>query len=81
MVDTEANEEPGEPEGPLSSAQDRRLTPGEIQRLKDHGINPHVLKPNSRHDLFKDRKGNIIVKPKDSSGPGDETGLNINDLG
>jgi hypothetical protein len=60
--------------------QDKKLSPGEIKRLKDNGIDPHDLKPNSWYDLFKDRQGNIIVKPKDGSGPDDPTGLNLHDL-
>jgi len=46
-------------------------------------IDPEALKGGKRTgrlDLFKDRKGNIYVKPKDGSGPGDPTGININDL-
>ena len=39
----------------------------------------YPLKPNARYDLFKDQKGNIYVKPKGGGGPGDPTGLNIND--
>ncbi|MCC7001784.1 MAG: hypothetical protein IT357_06490 [Gemmatimonadaceae bacterium] len=33
----------------------------------------------SKFDLFKDSKGNIFVKPKGGQGPGEPTGLNIND--
>jgi len=43
---------------------------------------PH-LKPKaegSKFDLFKDAQGNIKVKPKSGAGPGDPTGLNINDF-
>jgi hypothetical protein len=28
----------------------------------------------------KDQKGNIIVKPKSGIGPGESTGLNVNDF-
>jgi hypothetical protein len=58
----------------------KKLSPGEIKKLKDKGIDPHNLKPNSKYDLFKDKDGNIYVKPKDGSGPGDPTGININAL-
>ncbi|WP_104428566.1 polymorphic toxin type 33 domain-containing protein [Methylobacter tundripaludum] len=40
----------------------------------------HDLKDNSKQDLFKDRDGNIVVKPKSGIGPGDPTGHNINDF-
>ena len=58
----------------------KRLSPGEIKKLLKSDIDPHDLKPNSKYDLFKDEKGNIFVKPKDGSGPGDPTGININDF-
>jgi hypothetical protein len=63
-----------------NSYQVKRLSKGEIKRLKDNGIDPHSLKPepNSRYDLFKDNKGNIEVRPKSGEGPGDPTSLNIN---
>ena len=63
--------------------QDKKLTPSEIKKLKGAGIDPERLK-GSRHtgarDLYKDKKGNIKVKPKDGSGPGEDTGINIKDL-
>jgi putative RNase toxin 33 of polymorphic toxin system len=33
-----------------------------------------------KYDLYKNRDGDILVKPKDGRGPGDPTGLNINDF-
>jgi len=63
--------------------QDRKLTDGEIKALQKGDVDPHELKPKdggSRFDLFKDPEGNISVKLKDGSGPGDPTGLNINDF-
>jgi len=62
-----------------NAAQDKALSNGEINKLKKNGIDPHDLKPNSQYDLFKDKDGNIYVKPKDGSGPGDPTGYNIYD--
>ncbi|MEN3157786.1 RHS repeat-associated core domain-containing protein, partial [Alkalimonas sp. NCh-2] len=62
---------------------DKKLSNGEIDKLKDAGFDPHDLKPKkggSKFDLFKDKNGNIIVKPKKGNGPGDPTGLNINNL-
>ncbi len=63
-----------------SSAQDKKLTNGDIKKLIDGGIHPHDLKDNSKQDLFKDRDGNIIIKPKKGNGSGDPTGININDF-
>lgn len=63
-------------------SQDKKLTPGEIKKLKGKGIDPEELKggkSTGARDLFKDKKGNVVVKPKDGSGPGDPTGININD--
>jgi hypothetical protein len=74
------NEDGSDVEG---SPGDKKLTPGEIDKLKGKGVDPHDLKPKkggSRYDLFKDKNGNIIVKPKKGNGPGDPTGLNINNF-
>lgn len=59
------------------ASQMKKLSEGEIKALKDRGIDPHDLKPNSKFDLFKDKDGNIYVKPKDGSGPGEPTGINV----
>ena len=56
--------------------QMKKLSKGEIKAPKDRGIDPHDLKPNSKFDLFKDKDGNIFVKPKNGAGPGDPTGIN-----
>jgi hypothetical protein len=64
-------------------AQDKRLTRGEVRELEKAGHHPHGLKPKqdgSKYDLFKRPDGEIVVKPKDGSGPGDPTGVNLNDL-
>jgi hypothetical protein len=51
--------------------------PGEIKALEKRGIDPEDLK-GGKHtgglDLFKRRDGEIEVRPKDGSGPGDPTG-------
>ena len=65
--------------GSEQQAQDKRLTKGEIKKLIDKGVHPHDLKDNSRQDLFKDKDGNIVVKPRSGTGPGEPTGHNIND--
>lgn len=58
------------------------LSKGEIKALKEAGIDVHDLKPDraGRYDLYKDPDGNIVVKPKGGSGPGDPTGLNIDEI-
>jgi RHS repeat-associated protein len=58
------------------------LTPKEIKKLKNAGHDPHKLKEGlgAGFDLCKDKDGNIHIKPKDGSGPGDPTGININNL-
>jgi hypothetical protein len=61
-------------------AQDKLLSRGEIQKLKDSGYDVHDLKPGKGTDLYKDQDGNIYVKPKGGAGPGDHTGMNINDF-
>lgn len=61
--------------------QFKRLTPGEIRRLKRHAIDPEELKEyNARLDLFKDKSGEVYVMPKDASGPGEPSGINIDEL-
>jgi len=58
---------------------EKRLTPGEIKKLKDSDVDIHDLKEGMGpgKDLFKDRDGNIIIKRKDGKGEGEPTGLNI----
>lgn len=62
-----------------AAKQLKKLSDGEIKKMMKKGVDPHDLKPNSKYDLFKDKKGDICVKPKAGNGPGDPTGLNIND--
>jgi len=68
-------------------AQDKKLTKGEIKKLKDGEVDPEKLKieitgsnKTGQFDLFKDKGGNIFVKPKGGRGPGEPTGININNL-
>ena len=78
----EAGEKKAEANDAKDAAQMKKLSPGEIKKLQDAGEDIHALKGSknaSKLDLFKDSDGNIYVKPKDGSGPGDPTGLNIND--
>lgn len=72
-------------EGPSgrNPAQDKLLTKGDIKKLEDAGFDVHELKGGknaSKFDLYKDREGNIYVKPKGGRGEGDPLGININDI-
>lgn len=61
-------------------SDDQKLSKGEIDKLIAGREDPEELKggkATGQRDLFKDKKGNIYVKPKDGRGPGDPTGLNI----
>jgi RHS repeat-associated protein len=59
-------------------AQDKRLTPGDIKKLKEAGYDPHLIKPSRGSDLYKDREGNVYEKPIGGAGPGEPTGINLN---
>jgi hypothetical protein len=64
-------------------ADDKPLTDYEIEQLKKNGYDIHCYKGKknaSKRDLFKDKKGNVYIKPKSGVGPGEEFGVNINDL-
>jgi RHS repeat-associated protein len=68
-------------------AQDQKLSDGEIQQLKNHNIDPEQLKKEitgdrrgGRYDLYKDKQGNVYVKPKGGKGAGEHTGINMKDL-
>lgn len=67
--------------------QDRRLSDGEIDALKRGDENPEKLKGDTmgrekvgQFDLYKDREGNIYVKPRGGQCEGEPTGVNINDF-
>jgi RHS repeat-associated protein len=64
-------------------AQDKPLSKGEIKALEDGKVDVHDLKggkQTGQSDLYKDKRGNIYVKPKGGAGPGEPTGLNIKDF-
>jgi RHS repeat-associated protein len=68
--------------GGRNPAQDKELGDKEIKALEKAGHHPHELKPGGGpEDLYKDREGNIYVKPKGGAGPGEETGLNLREFG
>jgi Bacterial toxin 33 len=74
-----ASDDPSDRDG----KQDRQLSPNEIERLKNGGVDVHELrggKNASKRDLYKDKKGDIYVKRKGGKGAGEPTGLNINDF-
>jgi hypothetical protein len=61
-------------------AQDKVLTPDDIDNLKNRGLEPHDIKQGSGTDLYKDAEGNVYEKPKKQRGaPGEHTGINLND--
>ncbi|WP_333251840.1 MULTISPECIES: polymorphic toxin type 33 domain-containing protein [unclassified Microcoleus] len=63
--------------------QDKLLTKQEIERLKTGEIDIHEIKNEenaSKKDLYKDRDGNIYVKPKGGMSPCEPTDININDF-
>ncbi|MBK7687972.1 MAG: hypothetical protein IPJ35_02990 [Elusimicrobia bacterium] len=62
-------------------SEDRPLSNWEIEKLKEAGYDIHELKGGenaSRRDLFKDRKGNVYIKPKGGRGTGEPLGINLN---
>jgi RHS repeat-associated protein len=62
-------------------AQDKKLSPGQIKKLKEAGFDPHELKEGGQGtDLYVDRDGNIYEKPIGGAGPGEPTGINIKEL-
>ena len=62
--------------------QDKKLTPGEIEKLKKNEVWNHRDKGDhgGQFDLYKDRKGNIYQKPKGGDGYGEPIGVNLNNL-
>lgn len=66
-----------------SSKQMKKLTNGDVKKLKKKGMHPHDLKPDKgggKYDLFWGKDGQIYVKPKSGKGPGDPTGVFKSDL-
>ena len=66
-----------------SPKQDKKLSKQEVDKLKKAGIDPEGLKGGRGTggiDLYKDREGNVLIKPKDGSGPGEPTGINVKRL-
>lgn len=69
-------------------AQDKKLTKGEIENLKQNTQqSPEEIKQETmgtrkvgKLDLYKNDQGEIVVKPKGSSGPGEPTGYTTEHL-
>ena len=68
-------------------AQDRRLSDSEIKRVQDYAGGREGLdavkggKNASKRDIFVDpHTGDLYVKPKNGSDPGEPTGINFNNL-
>jgi len=69
--------------GDRNPAQDKMLSPGEVEALKEKGFDFEAEKANfggSKSDIYKDAAGNLYIKPKGGSGEGWDMGMNINDL-
>ena len=66
-----------------SSVQYKKLSKGEIKKLKDNGYDIHALKGDknaSKFDLYKDSQGNIFMKLKVGKGNGEPLGIRLNEL-
>jgi hypothetical protein len=74
----------GEKKKDDGKAKDRqKLSKGEIKKLEGKGIDAEELKggkATGKLDLYKDKEGNVFIHPKGGSGPGEPTGININDF-
>jgi RHS repeat-associated protein len=65
-----------------NKAQDKLLTPRDIQTLQDNGFDLHGGEKigGSGSDLYKDADGNVYEKPKGGVGPGEPIGANLPNL-
>ncbi len=66
-----------------NAAQDKKLSSQEIDKLKDAGIDVHKEKygkNTGQIDLYKDSKGNVYIKAKGGTGPGEPLYINLNNL-
>ena len=67
---------PADPNPDRNPKSDKKLSDREAKKLPEH---PHDLKDgDATKDLFKDKKGNVFVKPKNGTGFGEPTGINVN---
>jgi RHS repeat-associated protein len=72
-----------------TGAQDKSLSKSEVKNLEANtGKGAHEIKEEalgtdknlSKHDIYKNKDGDIVVKPKGSSGPGEQTGYTTEHL-
>jgi RHS repeat-associated protein len=60
----------------------KKISKGDVKKLKEQGRGPHVIKDevdaDSKQDLYKDKDGNIYVGNKDGTGEAESTGDNVN---
>ena len=81
-----AADNPGPRGGGREEGQDpksyKKLSNGEIERLKRNGFEPHEIKsaPPSRYDLYKDKQGNVYEMLKGGKGEANDLGINLNNL-
>jgi RHS repeat-associated protein len=67
---------PADPNPDRNPKSDKKLSDREAKNLPEH---PHDLKGgDATKDLFKDKKGNVFIKPKNGNGFGEPTGINVN---
>jgi len=90
---TQAQSTPADPNQGSSSdkegAQDKKLSKAEVKNLEENtGQSAHEIKEDalgtdknlSKFDLYKNSDGDIVVKPKGSSGAGEQTGYTTEHL-
>ena len=78
--DPSNNPHPADTNPDRNPKKDKKLSDKEAQGMKEQGDDPHELKDyDSKKDLFKDKKGNVYIKPKKGNGFGEPTGINLND--
>ena len=62
-------------------SQDKKVPDAVIKEMEKRGMHPHDLKESGKQDLFYDPStGRIYVKPRSGKGPGENTGLKIDDF-
>jgi RHS repeat-associated protein len=61
-------------------SQDKKLSPGQLKKLKKAGYDPHHLKEGSHSDIYVGPDGQLYEKPIGGAGPGEDLGINLNEL-
>jgi hypothetical protein len=87
--DQKQNNKTDQRQNEKGGAQDKKLTSAEIENLKQNtGRTAEDIKEDAlgtgknmgRYDLYKSSDGDIVAKPKGSSGPGEPTGYTVEHL-